>query len=176
MGYIRTFPGRPGEINVLEKYSVMNRSLLAAVTALTLAGAACSTQSTFTYTCYDVPAEIAEVRGDTTVLETGVRYIETFAGTGAEAVTCSEVTVRYRGAFLDGSEFDSGTFEFVPGAGHVIPGFEQGALGLRVEGVRQVIVPPEQGYGDQPYPSADNEVIPANSTLVFDIEIIQVIE
>lgn len=153
----------------------MNKSLLAAAVAL-LAVGACGTESTFRYTCYDVPTAVAEARGDTTVLETGLRYIETSAGAGTEARTCTEVTVTYRGAFLDGSEFDSGTFDFVPGVGHVIQGFEQGVVGMRVDGTRRVIVPPELGYGDQPYPDSVNVVIPANSTLVFDIEVDQVVE
>lgn len=156
----------------------MTRSLLAASAALMIVSASCSTSSTFTRTCYDVPDTVAEVRGDTTVLETGVRYIETFTGAGAEALECTEVSVRYTGTLVDGTEFDDGSFVFIPGAGMVIRGFEQGVVGMRAEGIRRVIVPPELGYGDQVQRDRNTGevVIPANSTLIFDVQVLQVVE
>lgn len=154
----------------------MNKSVLGISMVTALLGAACETGSTFTRTCYDVPTAVAEVRGDTVVTTTGLRYIETFAGSGTEAVECTDVSVRYSGELVDSTQFDQGTFTFVPGAGMVIRGFEQGVVGMRVEGIRRVIVPPELGYGDQEQrdPNTGEVLIPANSTLVFDIEVLNV--
>lgn len=151
----------------------MRRNLLGAAAALTMLTAACGSESTFTRTCYEVPEDIADIRGDTVVTATGVRYIDQFEGAGATAATCTEVTVSYTGTLLDGNAFDSGTFTFIPGAAQVVSGFEQGVVGMRVEGVRRIIIPPELAYGSQPI--TDNQtgevVIPANSTLVFDVTV-----
>lgn len=156
----------------------MNKSLLGMSMVTALLSAACQSGSTFTRTCYDVPTAVAEVRGDTVVTTTGLRYIETFVGAGTEAVECTDVSVRYSGELLDSTQFDQGTFTFVPGAGMVIRGFEQGVVGMQVQGIRRVIVPPELGYGDQEQrdPNTGEVLIPANSTLVFDIEVLNVTE
>jgi peptidylprolyl isomerase len=145
---------------------------------LTLSAGACSTESTFTRTCYDVPHTVAEVRGDTVVTETGIRYIETFVGTGALVEECNDVSLRYTGELLDSTRFDEGSFTFVPGGGQVIAGFEQGVMGMRTEGIRRVIIPPELGYGDRPQhdPNTGDVLIPANSTILFDIEITNVLK
>lgn len=153
----------------------MNRSLLVVI-AFALTSAACETRSTFTRTCYEVPDSIVEVRGDTTVTATGIKYIDRVVGAGAEAVECADVTVRYSGELLDGSQFDDGTFLFVPGASQVIRGFEQGVIGMRVDGNRRFLIPPELGYGAEPQrdPATGDVLIPANSTLVFDVEVLAV--
>lgn len=154
----------------------MKRTLLAGATALTVLTAACGTDSTFTRTCYEVPTAVAEIRGDTVVTSTGLRYIEQQAGAGTEAETCTEVTVSYTGRLLNGTVFDDGSFSFVPGAAQVVPGFEQGVVGMRVDGSRRIIVPPELGYGSEPVTDRQTGevLIPANSTLVFDVELTQV--
>jgi FKBP-type peptidyl-prolyl cis-trans isomerase len=153
----------------------MNRNLLVGA-ALLFAAAGCETGATFTRTCYEVPHTVAETRGDTVVTETGVRYIDNFVGAGAEAATCTNVTVAYTGQLLDGTEFDDGTFAFIPGAAHVVRGLEQGVVGMRVEGVRRIIIPPELGYGDVPKEDLETGeiLVPAGSTLVFDIEVLAV--
>lgn len=153
----------------------MHRNLLAGVVALSVGAAGCDTQATFTRTCYDVPDTVLEVRGDTVVLETGVRYIETAVGAGAEAETCTDVAIEYTGQLLDGSQFAQGQYAFIPGAGHVVDGLEQGVVGMRVQGQRRIIIPPELGYGAEPQHNAEGEVVvPANSTLVFDVEVLGV--
>lgn len=153
----------------------MNRNLLV-MTALLPMAAACETGATFTRTCYEVPHEIVDIRGDTIATATGLRYIDVSIGAGAEAATCTNVTVAFTGQLLDGTQFDTGTFPFVPGAGQVVPGFEQGVVGMRVEGVRRLIVPPELAYGDsvRSDPQTGEVVIPAKSTLVFDVEVLNV--
>lgn len=151
----------------------MRKTLLAAGAALTLLGAGCSSEATFTRTCYPVPDDVADVRGDTTVITTGVRYIDLAMGAGATAATCTEVAVSYTGRLLDGTQFDGGGFSFIPGAGQVVQGFEQGVVGMRVEGSRRIIIPPELGYGSSPvHDRQTGEIlIPANSTLVFDVTV-----
>lgn len=98
--------------------------------------------------------------------------VDVRVGTGAEARTGSRVTVNYAGYLYSataaenkGTRFDSGTLPFTVGTG-VIAGFSQGVIGMRVGGLRRVTIPPSLGYGSQAQGS-----IPANSTLVFDIEL-----
>jgi FKBP-type peptidyl-prolyl cis-trans isomerase FkpA len=101
-------------------------------------------------------------------------------GTGAEAMTGRSVTVNYTGWLYSanspdnkGSQFDSSVgrqpFPFVLGAGAVISGWDRGVVGMRVGGLRRLVIPPELGYGNQA-----NGPIPANSTLVFEVELLSV--
>lgn len=99
---------------------------------------------------------------------------ELTVGTGVEAKTGDTVQVNYVGMFLDGKKFDSSydrgqPFEFTLGAGQVISGWDIGVVGMKVGGKRRLIIPPQFGYG-----AKDNGPIPANSTLVFDIELLKV--
>ena len=96
-------------------------------------------------------------------------------GTGAEATTGRPVTVRYAGwlyapsaADNKGTPFDSGTFNFTVGTG-VIPGFSMGVNGMRVGGLRRVVIPPNLGYG-----STGSGIIRPNETLLFEIELLAV--
>lgn len=105
-------------------------------------------------------------------------------GTGAEAVAGSQVTVNYVGALANGTVFDASAahgqpFVFVVGAGKVIPGWDQGLLGMKVGGKRLLAIPPTLAYGAQPIQGKDAngntvDVIPANSTLVFEVELVKV--
>jgi FKBP-type peptidyl-prolyl cis-trans isomerase len=95
-------------------------------------------------------------------------------GTGAEAVNGSTVSVQYTGRFEDGTVFDSSIprgepITFVLGQGRVIQGWEQGILGMKVGGKRQLVIPPELGYGPNDYGP-----IPGNSMLYFDVELVDV--
>jgi FKBP-type peptidyl-prolyl cis-trans isomerase FkpA len=97
------------------------------------------------------------------------------AGTGAEAVNGSRLTVNYTGWLYDaalpenkGAQFDRGQFAFTLGAGQVISGFDQGVRGMRVGGLRRIVVPPAQGYGATGVPG----VIPPNATLIFEVELV----
>jgi FKBP-type peptidyl-prolyl cis-trans isomerase len=95
-------------------------------------------------------------------------------GTGAEAATGKTVSVHYTGTLTNGTKFDSsvdrGTpFEFTLGEGRVIQGWEQGVKGMKVGGKRKLVIPPSLGYGSQA-----NGSIPANSTLIFEIELLGV--
>jgi peptidylprolyl isomerase len=97
-------------------------------------------------------------------------------GTGAEAKSGDQVSVQYVGVLYDnGSKFDSSydhgqPFSFQLGGGHVIPGWDQGVAGMKVGGRRELIIPPDLGYGAQGQPPT----IPANATLVFVIDLVSV--
>ena len=96
-------------------------------------------------------------------------------GVGAEIVNHSKIKVHYIGMLEDGTKFDSSydrgePFSFQIGLSQVIKGWETGIIGMKVGGKRTLIIPPELGYGER----GAGELIPPNSTLVFDIEIIDI--
>jgi len=96
-------------------------------------------------------------------------------GSGSEAVAGKRVSVNYEGRLITGRKFDSSydrgqPFSFVLGAGQVIPGWEQGILGMKVGGKRELVIPPHLGYGA----TGAGGVIPPNATLVFDVELLGV--
>jgi FKBP-type peptidyl-prolyl cis-trans isomerase len=99
---------------------------------------------------------------------------DSVVGKGAEAVNGKAVTVHYTGTLKDGTKFDSSVdrkepFTFTLGAGQVIKGWEQGILGMKVGGKRKLTIPPELAYGANAVGA-----IPANSTLIFDVELLEV--
>jgi FKBP-type peptidyl-prolyl cis-trans isomerase len=96
-------------------------------------------------------------------------------GTGAEATAGKTVTVHYVGTLTNGSKFDSSRdrkegFSFRLGAGQVIQGWDKGVAGMKVGGLRKLTIPPDMGYGSRGFPP----VIPPNSTLVFEVELLDV--
>ena len=95
-------------------------------------------------------------------------------GTGATAVIGDTVTVHYVGTLTNGTKFDSSydngqPFPFRIGAGQVIAGWEQGVPGMKVGGKRRLTIPPSLGYGNQAIGR-----IPANSTLLFDVDLLSI--
>ncbi|MFN8254839.1 MAG: FKBP-type peptidyl-prolyl cis-trans isomerase [Bacteroidales bacterium] len=101
--------------------------------------------------------------------ENGLYYIETLAGTGEASSYGQTVTVDYVGKFLDGTEFDSGTMEFVVGYSSVIQGFQIGVSKMKDGGKATLIIPSSLAYGA--YGSGD---IGPYTTLIFDIEVTNV--
>ena len=101
-------------------------------------------------------------------------------GTGAEAASGKTVTVNYTGFLTNGTVFDSsiprGTpFTFALGAGQVIQGWDQGIVGMKVGGKRRLTIPSDLAYGPQAIPDSNGGIlIPANSTLIFDVELLDV--
>jgi len=107
--------------------------------------------------------------------------IDTQVGTGAEAVPGQKVSVHYTGWIYDqrteskhGKTFDSSVgrgepFTFVLGGGQVIRGWDEGVAGMKVGGKRTLMIPPAYGYGDRGIGP-----IPAGSSLVFDVELLDV--
>lgn len=96
-------------------------------------------------------------------------------GEGDGAADGNTVAVHYTGTLMDGTKFDSSldrgqTFSVTLGAGSVIPGWEQGLLGMRTGGKRRLTIPPHLAYGS----SGIGGVIPPNATLVFEIEMVEI--
>lgn len=108
------------------------------------------------------------------MLETGVETVDVVTGTGEAAMPGDTITVHYVGTLVDGRVFDSsrdrGTpFTFTLGGGQVIRGWDEGLVGMKVGGTRQLLIAPDYGYGDRAHGP-----IPANSTLIFQVELLQV--
>lgn len=96
------------------------------------------------------------------------------AGDGQEAKKGDKVSVHYTGTLTDGTKFDSShdrdtAFSFTLGAGQVIEGWDKGVAGMKEGGKRKLTVPPEMGYG-----SKSVGPIPADSTLIFEVELLEV--
>jgi FKBP-type peptidyl-prolyl cis-trans isomerase FkpA len=102
-------------------------------------------------------------------------------GIGASAATGNTLTVHYTGWYYNesaagqkGVQFDSSRFgepfTFVLGGGGVIAGWDQGLVGMRVGGVRRLVVPPSLAYG-----TGRVGPIPPNATLLFEIELLEVV-
>ncbi len=105
---------------------------------------------------------------------TGLQIEDIKVGTGAAAQNGNVVSVHYTGTLLDGTKFDSSVdrgqpFSFTLGAGQVIQGWEEGLLGMKVGGKRKLRIPPDMAYGDRALGP-----IPANSTLIFEVELLGV--
>jgi peptidylprolyl isomerase len=103
-----------------------------------------------------------------------VKIEDTQVGTGAEATVGKSVVVNYTGTLTNGVVFDSSfqrnePFTLTLGVGQVIPGWEQGLQGMKVGGKRTLTIPPSLAYGAQGFGP-----IPPNSTLIFDVELLDV--
>jgi len=116
-----------------------------------------------------------KVTGDGVKTDSGLQYWDINVGTGDIAKDGSHVKVHYTGWLTTGKKFDSSVdahqpFEFTIGKGEVIKGWDEGVTGMKVGGKRQLRIPPELAYGERGYPG----VIPANATLIFDIQLLAV--
>ncbi len=111
-----------------------------------------------------------------TVTASGLTIIETGQSDGAATATAKagdQVWVDYTGKLTDGTKFDSSAdhpdqpIVFVLGQHHVISGWDEGIVGMKIGQKRHLIIPPKLAYGD-----SANGPIPANSTLEFDVELL----
>jgi FKBP-type peptidyl-prolyl cis-trans isomerase FkpA len=105
----------------------------------------------------------------------GLIIEEVLVGSGDEAGHGHSVSVHYTGWLVDGTKFDSSRdrdepFEFPLGARRVIAGWDEGVQGMKVGGKRKLTIPPQLGYGAR----GAGGVIPANATLVFDVELLAI--
>ncbi|MDO8639663.1 MAG: FKBP-type peptidyl-prolyl cis-trans isomerase [bacterium] len=95
-------------------------------------------------------------------------------GTGAAVKSGDTIKIHYLGTLTNGQKFDSSydrnqPFETQIGVGNVIKGWDLGVIGMKVDGKRKLTIPPDMGYGAQAMGS-----IPANSTLIFDLELLEI--
>ena len=111
---------------------------------------------------------------------TSLQVTDVRVGTGTQATSGRQLTVNYTGwvysvtaADHRGNQFDTSSgkapYTFTLGMGQVIAGWDQGINGMRVGGQRTLVIPPSLGYGNQAAGS-----IPPNSTLIFDVELLDV--
>lgn len=112
---------------------------------------------------------------DVVTTESGLKYKELQKGTGATPKNGQTVVVHYIGTLEDGTKFDSSRdrnqpFSFKLGAGQVIKGWDEGLSTMKVGDRRQLIIPPELGYGAR----GAGGVIPPNATLIFDVELLKI--
>ncbi len=108
-----------------------------------------------------------------TKLASGMYIRDVTVGTGADVVSGQNVSMRYTGALSTGTQFDANTsgapFSFRLGAGGVIAGWDQGIAGMKVGGIRQLVIPSSLGYG-----RSDYGPIPGGSILVFTVTVVSV--
>jgi FKBP-type peptidyl-prolyl cis-trans isomerase len=123
------------------------------------------------------PASPPAVSGKTVTLTGNLKYIDVKEGTGAVVQATSTVEVEYSGWIAkSGTLFDSSynhggvPFSVPLGQQKVIPGWDQGLVGMKVGGTRRLLIPSALGYGSSGYPP----VIPANADLVFDVTLLSV--
>ena len=138
--------------------------------------------------CIDEPSTVASVAGTTDMSKKPAIEVpdgpppcnlvvgDIVKGTGAAAKTGDNLTMKYVGVlYSNGKQFDASwdsgqDFPFTLGAGKVIPGWDQGLVGMKVGGRRQLIIPPELAYGDQD----QGPDLPANSTLIFVVDLVKI--
>jgi peptidylprolyl isomerase/FKBP-type peptidyl-prolyl cis-trans isomerase FkpA len=109
------------------------------------------------------------------VFPSGLKSYDLKKGFGADAKRGDVLRVQYTGWLTNGKKFDSSyeheePFEFTLGTKQVIKGWDEGIVGLRVGGKRQLLVPSRMAYGDAGF----SDLIPPNSDLVFEIELLSV--
>jgi len=110
----------------------------------------------------------------TKTLEDGLRIEDEKIGEGKEVVAGDTIRIHYLGTLENGEKFDSSydrgqPFETQIGVGAVIKGWDEGVVGMKVGGKRRLTIPADLGYGNQAVGP-----IPANSTLIFDVELVAI--
>jgi peptidylprolyl isomerase len=121
-------------------------------------------------------ASVALAAGARHTTPSGLTIIQVKDGTGPAAKTGDKVFVHYVGRlYSDGTQFDSSYDRGEPisltlGNGEVIKGWEEGIAGMKVGEKRELLIPPDLAYGDR----AMGDKIPPNSTLLFDVELMNI--
>tara|TARA_B100000287_G_C20332695_1_gene662415 strand:+ start:228 stop:572 length:345 start_codon:yes stop_codon:yes gene_type:complete len=109
-----------------------------------------------------------------TITDSGLKIKVNVEGTGKTPTSGQTVVAHYHGTLEDGTKFDSSfdrnqPFEFPVGTGRVIKGWDEAFMNMKVGTHATLIIPPELGYG-----SRNMGTIPPNSTLIFDVELLEV--
>lgn len=124
----------------------------------------------------DINSEMENSNSDNVVTTpSGLKYIDLKEGEGVTPSEGQTVVVHYTGTLENGTKFDSSRdrkspFSFKLGVGQVIKGWDEGVATMKVGGRRQLIIPPELGYGAR----GAGGVIPPNATLIFDVELLKI--
>ncbi len=113
---------------------------------------------------------------DTVTTNSGLRYLVLKKGTGPKPKVGNTVFVHYTGWLTNGKKFDSSRdrgapFKFDPGKGMVIKGWDEAIMDMHQGEQRRLIIPPQLAYGPR---AVGGGLIPANSTLIFDVELVEV--
>ena len=121
----------------------------------------------------EAPTEVDEA--DLITTDSGLQYYDFEIGDGPAPTEGQQIAVDYTGWLEDGTKFDSSLdrgepIVFPVGTGQVIPGWDEGLLSMQVGGKRQLVIPPELGYGE----AGAGGVIPPNATLIFEVELIEI--
>lgn len=150
----------------MNRLRALGTALIVAV-AMPAAGSAAPTPSP-----KPAPKMKASTAGKSVTTKSGLTYVDLVVGKGPMPKVGQTISVLYTGKLTNGKVFDSTAsrnnepFETPIGVGQVIKGWDEGMLTMRVGGKRRLTIPPSLGYGA----SAEGP-IPANSTLIFDVEL-----
>jgi FKBP-type peptidyl-prolyl cis-trans isomerase len=142
--------------------------------------AACSGDATGSGSTQIGPPPALPAGAQVVTTASGLQYADIALGAGSVAQTGDQVTVNYTGWLADGTGFDTSRGRppllFNLGAGEVIAGFDEGMHGMAIGGKRRLFIPPNLGYGstDVRDPTTGQVVIPANSSLIFDVELVSI--
>jgi len=123
----------------------------------------------------DISKEETKMADEYVKTPSGLQYKDLTVGTGAVAVAGKTVFVHYTGWLTSGTKFDSSRdrgqhFSFPLGQGRVIKGWDEGVAGMKIGGRRELLIPPELGYGAR----GAGGLIPPGATLKFDVELFEV--
>ena len=157
--YPAASPGRPTGKN-------RNMRIIAIVVVVLLAASAVA---------YVLSRRSSSTTGAEIATASGLKYVDLVQGTGATPRRGQTVTVHYTGTLENGRKFESSRDRGVPadfrlGVGAVIKGWDEGLMSMKVGGKRKLIIPSDLGYGPMGRPPN----IPGNSTLIFDVELLDV--
>lgn len=152
----------------------MRRLLATLLCLLPFAGAGCDSATEPTIEDTRFAGHLGVDLAASTRLPSGMYYRDIVVGDGPAAMAGSQVTAHYRGWFPNGTLFEqlqppSAPFPFTVGARDVIAGWEQGVVGMRPGGRRQLVIPPSLAYGAQ-----GSGPIPGNQILVFEVTLASV--
>jgi FKBP-type peptidyl-prolyl cis-trans isomerase FkpA len=158
------------DMNIKKTVSFLSVALVAALVSLSACTKKDEAQPTGAETS-SAPTGGSDMAANVTELK--IEELKT--GEGKEAKAGQSVSVHYTGWLTNGTKFDSSLdrkapFSFNLGAGMVIPGWDQGVAGMKVGGKRKLTIPSHLAYGER----GAGGVIPPNSTLVFEVELLEV--
>ncbi|MFA7300928.1 MAG: FKBP-type peptidyl-prolyl cis-trans isomerase [Candidatus Shapirobacteria bacterium] len=129
---------------------------------------------TFAYFNNTINSNFIQKTSNNLELDTNLKITDLIQGSGAKAKNRDTVNIKYIGRLKDDTVFEDSYADnlravFKLGEAQVIRGWDQGIIGMKVGGKRRLIIPPDLAYGDE-----GTVGVPPNSTLIFDIELIDI--